>query len=65
MNVATETGSSKVMVSLVEGKECPAPSFPLEAKVHSHPAPQTEVPILVENISRALIHLTMVWFYFW
>ena len=27
MNVATETGSSKVMVSLVEGKECPAPSL--------------------------------------
>ena len=27
MNVAAETGSSKVMVSLVEGKEYPAPSL--------------------------------------
>lgn len=53
---------SKVMVSLVE-EGMPCSQLPLEAKVHSHPAPQTEVPILVENISRALIHLTKVWFY--
>jgi len=38
MNVAAETGSSKVMVSLLEGKECPAPSLQT-AKVHSHPPP--------------------------
>ena len=32
MDAAAETGSSKAMVSLVEGKECPAPSFPLDSQ---------------------------------